>query len=108
MVPNRVGTPRLWRLSTSCWTAGVSPSFKALIQQEHHAGNAHGQARILKNALGKDCDHHGEGKRMLHFRQQRPKPDAQFEIRRYAQGVFNILKSELANLGIGASDFASN
>lgn len=42
---------------------------------------------------------------VIHFLDQRLKPDAQFEIRRYAKGVFNILEAELADLGITASDF---
>ncbi len=42
---------------------------------------------------------------VIHFLHQRLKKDAQFEIRRYAQGVFNILEPELAELGIQASDF---
>lgn len=37
---------------------------------------------------------------VIHFLTQRLKPDAQLEIRRYAEGVFDLLEDELARLGI--------
>ena len=37
---------------------------------------------------------------VIHFLSQRLTPDAQFEIRRYAEGVFALLEEELARLGI--------
>jgi thymidylate synthase (FAD) len=37
---------------------------------------------------------------VLHFLQQRLQPDAQFEIRRYAEGMFDLLQDDLAQLGI--------
>ncbi|MHC4379161.1 MAG: FAD-dependent thymidylate synthase [Planctomycetota bacterium] len=37
---------------------------------------------------------------VLHFLQQRLQPDAQFEIRRYAEGMFDLLADDLAQLGI--------
>ena len=37
---------------------------------------------------------------VVHFLSQRLKPDAQFEIRRYAEGIFQLLEDELARLGI--------
>jgi thymidylate synthase (FAD) len=36
----------------------------------------------------------------IHFLSQRLKPDAQFEIRRYAEGVFALLADELARVGV--------
>ncbi len=36
---------------------------------------------------------------VLHFLEQRLKPDAQFEIRRYAEGVYGLLEEELERLG---------
>lgn len=37
---------------------------------------------------------------VIHFLAQRLKPDAQFEIRRYAEGVHQLLAPELARLGL--------
>lgn len=37
---------------------------------------------------------------VLHFLEQRLKPDAQFEIRRYAEGIFDLLRPDLERLGI--------
>ncbi|MEM7306753.1 MAG: FAD-dependent thymidylate synthase [Planctomycetota bacterium] len=37
---------------------------------------------------------------VIHFLEQRLKKDAQFEIRRYAEGVFALVESDLARLGI--------
>ena len=37
---------------------------------------------------------------LIHFLHQRLKADAQFEIRRYAEGVFQLVEPDLANLGI--------
>jgi len=42
---------------------------------------------------------------VIHFLTQRLKADAQFEIQRYAQGIFNLLEADLVELGIGKSDF---
>jgi thymidylate synthase (FAD) len=37
---------------------------------------------------------------VIHFLSQRLQPDAQFEIRRYAEGVHELVKSDLERLGI--------
>ena len=37
---------------------------------------------------------------VIHFLAQRLKPDAQFEIRRYAEGIFQLIESDLEQLGI--------
>lgn len=37
---------------------------------------------------------------VLHFLDQRLKPDAQFEIREYAQGVLDLIKPDLEEMGI--------
>ena len=37
---------------------------------------------------------------MLHFLDQRLKPDAQFEIRRYAQAVRDLVRPDLERLGV--------
>lgn len=37
---------------------------------------------------------------VIHFLNQRMKPDAQFEIRKYAEGIYNLLKDDLNQLGI--------
>ena len=37
---------------------------------------------------------------VLHFLDQRLKPDAQFEIRRYAQGVHELVRPELERIGV--------
>jgi thymidylate synthase (FAD) len=37
---------------------------------------------------------------VIHFLEQRLKPDAQFEIRRYAEGVYDLLRGELEPLGL--------
>jgi len=37
---------------------------------------------------------------VIHFLSQRLKPDAQFEIRRYAEGVYQLIAPELARLGL--------
>jgi len=37
---------------------------------------------------------------VIHFLAQRLKPDAQYEIRRYAEGIFAQLEDELARLGV--------
>lgn len=36
----------------------------------------------------------------MHFLEQRLKPDAQFEIRCYANAVYDLVKSDLTQLGI--------
>lgn len=41
---------------------------------------------------------------VLHFLEQRLEPDAQFEIRRYAQAVEALVRPELERLGVGRSD----
>lgn len=38
---------------------------------------------------------------VIHFLAQRLKPDAQFEIRRYAEAVYELVKDELERLGLG-------
>jgi len=37
---------------------------------------------------------------VIHFLSQRLKPDAQYEIRRYAEGVYELVKDDLDRLGI--------
>ena len=37
---------------------------------------------------------------VIHFLSQRLQPDAQYEIRRYAEGVYQLVASELARVGI--------
>jgi thymidylate synthase (FAD) len=37
---------------------------------------------------------------VLHFLEQRLKPDAQFEIRRYAEAVFGLVEQDLERLGV--------
>jgi thymidylate synthase (FAD) len=37
---------------------------------------------------------------VLHFLEQRLKPDAQYEIRRYAEGVYQLMKGDLERLGV--------
>ena len=37
---------------------------------------------------------------VIHFLEQRLKPDAQFEIRRYAEGVFQLVRADLERLGM--------
>jgi flavin-dependent thymidylate synthase len=37
---------------------------------------------------------------VIHFLSQRLKPDAQYEIRRYAEGVFQLVAAELERVGI--------
>ena len=37
---------------------------------------------------------------VLHFLEQRMKPDAQYEIRRYAEGVFELVRSDLERIGV--------
>lgn len=37
---------------------------------------------------------------VLHFLEQRLKPDAQYEIRRYAEGVFELVRSDLERIGV--------
>jgi thymidylate synthase (FAD) len=37
---------------------------------------------------------------VIHFLEQRLEPDAQFEIRRYAEGIFELLRPEFEALGI--------
>ena len=37
---------------------------------------------------------------VLHFLDQRIKPDAQFEIREYAQGVLELIRPDLNNMGV--------
>jgi thymidylate synthase (FAD) len=37
---------------------------------------------------------------VIHFLGQRLKPDAQFEIRRYAEGVYQLVEQELERIGI--------
>lgn len=37
---------------------------------------------------------------VLHFLEQRLEPDAQFEIRRYAEGIFSLVSPDLERLGI--------
>jgi thymidylate synthase ThyX len=36
----------------------------------------------------------------LHFLEQRLKPDAQYEIRRYAEAVYELVKSDLDRIGV--------
>ncbi|MFT5052815.1 MAG: thymidylate synthase (FAD) [Chlamydiales bacterium] len=42
---------------------------------------------------------------ILHFFDQRMKPDAQFEIRRYASALFDLLEEDLARIGVERSSF---
>lgn len=42
---------------------------------------------------------------VIHFLSQRMKPDAQFEIRRYAEAIFALLEPELERVGLGREDF---
>ncbi len=44
---------------------------------------------------------------VLHFLEQRLRPDAQFEIRRYAQAIFALLSSDLERLGITQESLGS-
>jgi thymidylate synthase (FAD) len=37
---------------------------------------------------------------VMHFLAQRMKPDAQYEIRRYAEGVFELVRGDLERLGV--------
>jgi thymidylate synthase (FAD) len=37
---------------------------------------------------------------VMHFLEQRMKPDAQFEIRRYAEAVFELVRADLERLGV--------
>lgn len=37
---------------------------------------------------------------LLHFLEQRLKPDAQFEIRRYAEAVFTLVRADLERIGV--------
>ncbi|MFM7295897.1 MAG: FAD-dependent thymidylate synthase, partial [Planctomycetota bacterium] len=37
---------------------------------------------------------------VIHFLTQRLEPDAQYEIRRYAEAVFELVKDDLARVGI--------
>lgn len=37
---------------------------------------------------------------VIHFLGQRLKPDAQYEIRRYAEGVYQLVAPELERVGI--------
>lgn len=37
---------------------------------------------------------------VIHFLNQRMKPDAQFEIRKYAEAIYNLLKEDLNQIGI--------
>ncbi|TDJ72938.1 MAG: FAD-dependent thymidylate synthase [Planctomycetota bacterium] len=43
---------------------------------------------------------------LLHFFDQRLKPDAQFEIRRYAQGLYELMREDIERLGIAIEDFS--
>ena len=43
---------------------------------------------------------------VLHFLAQRLKPDAQYEIRRFAQGIEALVRPELEKLGLNPSDWA--
>ncbi len=42
---------------------------------------------------------------VIHFLEQRLKPDAQHEIRRYAEGVWSLVAGELERLGLARDDF---
>jgi thymidylate synthase (FAD) len=41
---------------------------------------------------------------VIHFLHQRLKPDAQFEIREYAEGIYNLIESDLTKLGINKNE----
>jgi thymidylate synthase (FAD) len=43
---------------------------------------------------------------VMHFLEQRLKADAQYEIRRYAQAVFNLVREDLERVGVREADFA--
>ncbi|MBI5432258.1 MAG: FAD-dependent thymidylate synthase [Planctomycetes bacterium] len=43
---------------------------------------------------------------VMHFLEQRLKPDAQFEIRRYAEGVYALVKDDFDRLGITREQLA--
>ncbi|HKX46285.1 MAG TPA: FAD-dependent thymidylate synthase [Planctomycetota bacterium] len=45
---------------------------------------------------------------VIHFLEQRLKPDAQFEIRRFAEGVLDLLAPELAQLGLDRATLQSS
>ena len=42
---------------------------------------------------------------VIHFLSQRLKPEAQFEIRRYAEGVYDLVADDLERIGISRDDF---
>ena len=41
---------------------------------------------------------------VMHFLEQRMKQDAQYEIRRYAQAVFGLVREDLERVGMKAED----
>ena len=41
---------------------------------------------------------------VMHFLEQRLEPDAQYEIRRYAQAVAGLVKDDLARVGMRVED----
>ena len=41
---------------------------------------------------------------VLHFLEQRLKPDAQYEIRRYAEAVWELVRGDLERLGVKRED----
>ena len=43
---------------------------------------------------------------VMHFLEQRLKPDAQYEIRRYAQAVFGLVREDLERVGVREADFS--
>jgi thymidylate synthase (FAD) len=43
---------------------------------------------------------------VMHFLEQRLKQDAQYEIRRYAQGVYGLIREDLERVGLRESDLA--
>jgi len=42
---------------------------------------------------------------VMHFLEQRLKPDAQFEIRRYAEAVFEHVREDLERVGVNRASF---
>jgi|SRR5688572_22836848 thymidylate synthase (FAD) len=44
---------------------------------------------------------------VLHFLEQRLKPDAQYEIRRYAQGIWELVRADLERIGVTLESLSS-